>query len=141
MDRERPGWYQSSEEPDSDARAGQTPEAHGERDKGEDSQRREPSWRRRDKYDPFERLRRRRAQAEAERAERAEQAERAERVERAERAEAQRRSPSGSAPAGNPFADQPLAGPWGDGSAQETIAGDYPVIANDPDKNDEAGEK
>lgn len=128
MDRERPGWYQSSEEPDSDARAEQTPEAHGER---EEAQRREPSWRRRDKYDPFERLRRRRAQAEAERAERAEQA------ERAERAEAQRRSPSGGAPAGNPYADQPLAGPWGDGSAQETIAGDYPVIANDPKESKE----
>lgn len=128
MDRERPGWYQSSEEPENDKRAGQTPEARGERDKGEDSQRREPSWRRRDKYDPFERLRRRRAQAEAERAEQA---------ERAERAETQRRSPSGGAPAGNPFADQPLAGPWGDGSAQETIAGDYPVIVNDPKESKE----
>lgn len=32
----------------------------------------------------------------------------------------------------NPYADQPLSGPWGDGSGQNTVAGDYPVIANQP---------
>lgn len=125
MNRERPGWYQSSGESD-DA------ESNAAQREKQESAARAPSWRRRDKYDPFERLRRRRVQAEAEKAER---------VQRAERAAAEdeaRRSRSGSAPAVNPFADQPLAGPWGDGAAQETIAGDYPVIVNDPE-HPEAG--
>ncbi|NIH72563.1 hypothetical protein [Auritidibacter ignavus] len=37
----------------------------------------------------------------------------------------------------NPYAEQPLAGPWGDGSPQETLAGDYPVIANTPTQGSE----
>ncbi|MEO9246966.1 DUF4190 domain-containing protein [Citricoccus nitrophenolicus] len=40
------------------------------------------------------------------------------------------RSPSQDAAARNPYAEQPLAGPYGDGQPQYPIHGQYPVIAN-----------
>ncbi|NUL47710.1 DUF4190 domain-containing protein [Cellulosimicrobium funkei] len=40
------------------------------------------------------------------------------------------RSPGQDAAARNPYAEQPLAGPYGDGQPQYPIHGQYPVIAN-----------
>lgn len=45
--------------------------------------------------------------------------------------------PPGSSPAPrNPYADQPLAGPYGDGQPQYPIHGGYPVVANQPGRQD-----
>ncbi|GAA1126416.1 DUF4190 domain-containing protein [Citricoccus alkalitolerans] len=41
-----------------------------------------------------------------------------------------RQAPGHEAAARNPYADQPLAGPYGNGQGQYPIQGDYPVIAN-----------
>lgn len=32
----------------------------------------------------------------------------------------------------NPYADQPLAGPWSGNQPQETVMGEYPVVSNGP---------
>ncbi|WP_313821396.1 DUF4190 domain-containing protein [Citricoccus sp.] len=43
---------------------------------------------------------------------------------------APRQSPGHEAAARNPYADQPLAGPYGNGQGQYPIQGEYPVLAN-----------
>ncbi|XKH57685.1 DUF4190 domain-containing protein [Citricoccus nitrophenolicus] len=43
---------------------------------------------------------------------------------------APRQTPVHEAAARNPYADQPLAGPYGSGQGQYPIQGEYPVIAN-----------
>lgn len=48
--------------------------------------------------------------------------------------------PGGSSAARNPYADQPLAGPYGDGQAQYPIHGGYPVVANQPGQPHQPGE-
>ncbi len=45
---------------------------------------------------------------------------------------APQQSPGQQAAARNPYADQPLAGPYGNGQGQYPIHGEYPVIANQP---------
>lgn len=41
-------------------------------------------------------------------------------------------APGQDAAARNPYADQPLAGPYGNGQPQYPIQGQYPVVANGP---------
>lgn len=133
MNRERPRWYQGGdEEPAESAEQAESEQPEQPEQSGESTTRDEtpePTWRRRDQYEPFEAHRRRMSRAETEAA--------------AERAEAERLAAQNPPATSNPFADQPLAGPWGDGTGQETIAGDYPVIANDPDdeEDDKADEE